>query len=137
MLNDTLILTNVANKNTFQLTNSITLVPGTNPALIYLQLYQSDLKLRFIPEAGSTVTLSFLRGNTVSTSSNQQNETVSTEMDLAFPEDQSIWKCELSDTDIDKIVAGGILLTIEQPTQGTLKVFKRMVVRKATDPAEL
>lgn len=110
MLDTVKILTNVASANLFDRAESVKLLSG-NAASVYFQLYQSDRKERYVPASGSTVQVKFLRGNDVSATPTNQTTTITASNPYA--EDRSIWKCDLTIAQIDKVISGGmqVLLT--------------------------
>lgn len=128
MLDSVKILSNVCNVNNFSERGRLQIHAGSDQIVFYIQLFQSDLNLRYIPDALSTVQAEFLRSETVSEIPTSQD--VVKTMNLAFAsDDRSIWQATLDNDEISLITTGGMRFTVVEPTKVTV-LFEDFVVDK-------
>ena len=135
MLDTIQILKNVANVNNYATATIFNIFPGSTAASVFFQLFQQDLKLRFVPETGTKVKVSFLRHDTIALT--PVSQTVSKYAEQAFPGDRSIWKVDLSESEIAKIVTGGFQVEIDEPTAGKTVLWSNMSIRVQTGPHQV
>lgn len=127
MLNTARLLTNVCDQNNFDIVSTREIRSGTAPQDFYIQLYQSDLGLRYIPATGATLQIDFLRIETVAQI--PASQTVSLAMVTPFAGDRSIWKVTIGSADINKIVSGGFRLTLVEGTNTSMLFIKSALVK--------
>jgi len=111
MLDSAQILTNVCDINNFDIVNTRELLEGSFPVDFHIRLFQKDLDIRYSPDSTATVSISFLRMDSIAEESTDQTLTLG--MSKPFADDRSIWVATISDEDsLDLIVSGGFRLTI-------------------------
>jgi hypothetical protein len=120
------ILTNVASVNNFDQGDSA-FVRVSNPASIYLRLWQTDKAQRYIPAAGASLQVLFLRGTSVSATPTSQ--TVQIVASAPYTDDRSIWKVDLTSTQVDQIVSGGMQLSLTESAVTTTYFVKDVIVK--------
>lgn len=131
MLNCAHILTNVSSINCYQVAVTQELRNAYAPFDFYVQLWQSDLGIRYIPATDATLKVEFLRADTVAITPVTQTVTYTKAItDLPFATDASIWKFTLTAADIAKIVTGGFRLTLTE-TVGSVAVTRVLFISAA------
>ena len=126
------ILNNVMSVNLFSVVDTFNVHQGSYPVAFTIRFWQSDRNDRYIPNTTTTVQVEFLRADTVGPS--PVNQTVIKPMAQAYTNDASIWNCSLSQADVNKIVSGGIRVTITEGPVGSqviTVVYAKMVIRKS------
>ena len=131
MLNAVKILTNVSNVNLYDVVSTRDIRAGSYTVDFYIQLWQSDKAIRYVPALGATVVIEFLRSDTVALVPVSQKVTLTcTEaFKHPLPSDRSVWKGTLVAADILKITTGGFRVTVTEATQVTT-LWSDMTIRK-------
>lgn len=128
MLDSIKIISNYASVNNFQSVSTLRIMNGVEPFVVTIQLWQTDLKMRYVPEAGSTAQIEFLRHDSIAIT--PVTQTIKKPLQQASGQDTSIWKVSLTAAETAKIVSGGFRVTLKEPTGGTKIVESTMSVRK-------
>ena len=129
MLDSIRILKNVVDQNNYETTDVAYLRADTHPVDFYVQLWQSDLELPYVPDLTATVTIEFLRSDTVGETPTSQTQSLSASASFA---DRSIWKVTLVEENVQKIVSGGFRVVIEDSVDPDKKetIWSSMSIRK-------
>lgn len=126
MLDTAKILSNVASANLFDKVE-LAKLRASNAESIYFRLWQTDRDERYVPASGSTMQVKFLRGSDVSATPTNQTTTVAASN--PFSGDTSIWKIDLTITQVDKIVSGGMQIVLVESAV-TKTIFVSDVISK-------
>lgn len=128
MLNNIKILTNVESVNSFNVVDILHIQQGTYPLPFRIMLWQDDLNERYVPADGTTVTVEFIRMNTISQT--PESRTVVKSLSQIYPDDdKSIWGCDLINNDIINVETGGFRITIMEGGD-VYTVYSKMTLRK-------
>jgi hypothetical protein len=140
MLDSAKMLQNVSNVNTFDTVPTVTVLGGSDTVNIYLRLFQSDRKERYVPETGSTLTVTFPRALTVNAeaSPGPTSQDVTKSATTPFTTDTSIWLVTLNGTaapdEVDTVTSGGFIVTLTEPTAGIITFFVKNAIVKKVNP---
>lgn len=118
MLDGVRLLSNVSDQNTYTVKDYIYILQDYYPVDFYVQLWQSDIDLPYIPSSSAVVEIQFLRSNTLGTTPESQSQILQAEAPFA---DKSIWKVPLSKAVVDKIVTGGVRVVVYDTIPGQVK----------------
>ena len=110
MLDSIRLLTNCSDPNSYNVVTTRYIRADSFPTDLYVQLWQSDISLPYMPAPSATVTIKFLRADTVGQT--PQSQTVELEAEAPFA-DRSIWKVTLQETHVQKVVSGGFQVILE------------------------
>lgn len=128
-------LTNVASVNIFDTIEGPVAVYALHAQSIYLRLWQSDLKERYIPAAGATLQVKFPRAYTVGSTratTPAADQSVTIAASNPYSNDTSIWKVDLTSSQADLVVGGGIQITLTEGAT-TRTFFLKDFVKKVTN----
>ena len=134
MLNSVKILTNVASVNLYDTVTTLDIRADSYTLDFYIQLWQSDTGMRYIPASGATVLIEFLRSDTVALVPVSQKVSKSAAAPYAAivaggADDRSIWKVTLTQADVAKITTGGFRVVVTESTKVST-LFSSMTIRK-------
>ena len=132
MLNGVRILTNIKDVNSFDVVSTLDVRQGTDPLDFYIQLWQGDKGIRYVPVADVVVTIEFLRADTVGVTNTSRK--VSEEANLVFEDfDNSIFMVSLTSAQVANITTGGFRVTVVETVNSvplTKVVWSEMTIRK-------
>jgi len=131
MLNTVKILTNVSSVNLYDTVSTLNIRANTYTVDFYIQLWQSDKGIRYIPAVGATMTIEFLRSDSVALVPVSQTVSATATAPFLYPlqEDRSIWKATLTQANIANITTGGFRVTLLEATSRTT-LWSDMSIRK-------
>lgn len=109
MLDSIRILTNVNSQNSFDVAATMDIRADSYPVDFYVQLYQSDHNLPYTPSATATVSIQFLRMDSIAAVPVSQSQIIEAEAPFA---DKSIWKVTLYKENVQKITTGGFRVVV-------------------------
>jgi len=134
MLNTVKILTNVRDANSYDVVSTLEIRQGSSPLDFYFQLWQGDKGIRYIPATLVTVTVEFLRADTVGQVNTSRAVTKTA---AVVAGDTSMYKISLTSADITNITTGGFRVTVVEnigtvplPNLVTTVVWSEMSLRK-------
>lgn len=128
MFDSVQILSNVISVNLFDIIETANIREGSYPVPFYVRLWQSDRKVRYVPAAGATIQIEFMRSDVVGEHNTSQTVTKTLLQPFALT-DTSIWFVELTESDVSKIVTGGFRVTLIEGGQKTVLYSKMSVVK--------
>ena len=134
MLNHVKILTNVSSVNQYNVVSTLDVRADSYTLDFYIQLWQSDMGIRYVPAAAATITIEFLRSDTVALVPVSQKVSKSATAPFAAvtaggADDRSIWKATLTQAEVAKITTGGFRVIVTEGTQ-VRTLWSDMVIRK-------
>jgi hypothetical protein len=126
MLDTAKLLTNVGSVNLYDVVDQVSLRQG-NPDSVYLRLWQSDKDDRYIPATGASLTVNFLRSNSVGQT--PVNQTVSVPATNPYADDRSIWRVDLTNLQVNSIISGRIQFLLVENAVGKLFFVKEAIIK--------
>lgn len=118
--------------NDFQVIEQWDIADGTATTISFILTKSDSLgERRYIPAAGSTVQLSFLRAR--SANSNSQALTI-TKTGIAKADDRSMYDVALTAADTENIISGGVKLVINESGSATSVNVPYVIKKSYADP---